>query len=72
MEKLEELNHRTRCKDCSGRGWAWQLPNGMNAFAMRIEDIQMHSRRVNCFACHGEGTITLRSKLSQEKNNADK
>jgi DnaJ-class molecular chaperone len=47
-----------RCKDCGGKGWAWQLPSGMNAFAMKMEAITMHSRRVDCYSCHGEGTLS--------------
>lgn len=45
------MTDRTRCPHCNGKGWNWQLPHGMNAFAMKMEAITANMRRVQCHAC---------------------
>lgn len=47
---------RGNCLYCKGYGWNWQLPIGMNAFAMRIEEITQRSRKITCDSCLGSGS----------------
>lgn len=49
-------NPRGNCIYCKGHGWNWQLPPGMNAFAMRMEAITRLSRKVTCHCCLGTGS----------------
>jgi RecJ-like exonuclease len=51
------MNERSPCTYCKGHGWNWQLPIGMNAFAMRMEEITQRSRKITCHCCLGAGTV---------------
>ena len=36
------------CPDCGGRGFVFRLPSGVNAFLLRIEQIERLTRRLPC------------------------
>ena len=40
------------CPVCGGSGFVFLLPRGVNAFLLRIEQIERLSQRVPCAACY--------------------
>lgn len=53
------MSDSTPCIYCRGHGWNWQIPSGMNAFAMRMEQITQMSRKVDCSECLGTGSVSV-------------
>lgn len=60
------MSDRGNCTYCKGHGWNWQLPVGMNAFAMRMEAITRLSRKVTCHSCLGSRSSTTNQHDAQE------
>lgn len=60
------MTTRGNCTYCKGHGWNWQLPVGMNAFAMKMEAITRLSRKVTCHSCLGSGSSPTNPQLPKE------
>jgi hypothetical protein len=43
------------CQDCGGHGYKFQLPRGVNAFLLRMEQLERQMRKVPCWSCGGTG-----------------